>query len=103
MKIKLNICNILVYIYRHSYSQNQVAAVQMRQKYNDDLMGKVCLEIFHHHHDNEITYKLDEEATKLYESIFDKYISQFNMKYSGNNDLNQLLLTYKTLVHFVMI
>ena len=30
-------------------------------------------------------YKLDEEASKLYESIFDKYNSQFNMKYSGNN------------------
>ena len=57
----------------------------MRQKYHDDLMAKVCLEIFHHHHDKEIMYKLDEEASKLYESIFDKYNSQFNMKYSGNN------------------
>ena len=56
-------------------------------------MGKVCLEIFHHHHDKEIAYKLDGEATKLYESIFDKYNSQLNMKYSGNNNLNKLLLT----------
>ena len=58
----------------------------MRQKYDDDLMGKMCLEIFHYHHDKEIKYKLDEEATKLYKSIFDKYNSQFNIKYSGNND-----------------
>ena len=36
-----------------SYSQNQQAALEMRQKYHDDLMGKVCLEIFHHHHDKE--------------------------------------------------
>ena len=92
MKINLNISNVLAYICRHSYSQNQEAAVQMRQKYDDDLMGKVCLEIFNHHHDKEITYKLDEK-TKLYESIFDKYNSQFNMKYSGNNNLNKLLLT----------
>ena len=70
-------------INRHSYSQNQQAALQMRQKYNEDLMGKVCLKIFHHHHDKDITYKLDAEATELYESIFDKYNSQFNMKYSG--------------------
>ena len=71
--------------FRHSYSQNQQAALEMRQKYHDDLMGKVCLEIFHHHHDKEIMYKLDEEASKLYESIFDKYNSQLNMKYSGKN------------------
>ena len=48
-------------------------------------MGKVCLEIFCHHHDKDIMYKLDEEATELYECIFDKYNLQFNMKYSGNN------------------
>ena len=71
--------------FRHSYSQNQQAALEMRQKYHDDLMGKVCSEIFHHHHDKEIMYKLDEEASKLYKSILDKYNSQFNMKYSGNN------------------
>ena len=28
--IKLNISNLLVYIYRHSYSQSQEAALQMR-------------------------------------------------------------------------
>ena len=55
----------------------------MRQKYNEDLMRKVCLEVFHHHHEKDITYKLDAEATELYGSIFDKYNSQFNMKYSG--------------------
>ena len=27
-------------INRHSYSQNQQAALQMGQKYNEDLMGK---------------------------------------------------------------
>ena len=88
----------MVYIYRHSYSQNQEAALQMRQKYNDDLMGKVCLEIFCHHHDKEITYKLDEEASKLSKSIFDKYNSQFNMKYSGNNFGKKLWLKYNALV-----
>ena len=60
----------------------------MRQKYNDDLMGEVCLETFRHRHDSKITYKLDQEATELYECIFDKYHSQFNMKYSGNNLCN---------------
>ena len=59
-------------INRHSYSHNQQAALQMRQKYNGDLMGKVCLKIFHHHYDRHITYKLHAEATELYESIFDK-------------------------------
>ena len=51
-------------------------------------MGKVCLETFRHRHDSKITYKLDQEATELYECIFDKYHSQFNMKYSGNNLCN---------------
>ena len=66
-------------------------------------MGKVCLEIFNLHHDKEIMYKFDEEASKLYESIFDKYNSQFNMKYSGNNYWNKWLFKYVTLLYSIMI
>ena len=55
----------------------------LREKYPDDFMGKILLEILKHHFDKETLYTLDPEADELYETIYDKYSGQFNMKYSG--------------------
>ena len=54
-----------------------------KEKYMANLVAKVCLEIFKFHHDKERLYELDTEADELYETIFDKYNGQFNLKYSG--------------------
>ena len=66
------------------FGENRDAAIQMTEKYDTDLMGKLALALFKHHRTNQIIYQFDEEAESLYETIFDKYYAQFNMKYSGN-------------------
>ena len=57
----------------------------MLSKYDEDLMGKICLNIFQHHIDKSITYELDKEAEEVYEAIINKYNGQFNLKYSGKD------------------
>ena len=54
-----------------------------KEKYQANLVEKVCFEIFKFHHGQERLYELDTEADELYETIFDKYNGQFNLKYSG--------------------
>ena len=64
------------------FGENRDAAIQMMEKYDPDLMGKIALALFKHHRTNQITYQYDEEAESLYKTIFDKYNAQFNLKYS---------------------
>ena len=55
----------------------------MRETYDGQLIGKVCLAIYDYHHDQHICYELDDDAECLYETIFDRYNEQFNLKYAG--------------------
>ena len=65
------------------FENSRDAAIQMMERYDPDLMGKIALALFKHHRTNQIIYQFDEEAESLYETIFDKYNAQFNLKYSG--------------------
>ena len=51
------------------------------ETYDPDLMGKIALALYKHHRTNHILYQFDEEAESLFETIFDKYNAQFNLKY----------------------
>ena len=68
---------------RYMFGENRDVANEMMEKHNPDLMGKVALALFKHHRNQQITYQLDQDAESLYETIFDKYNAQFNLKYSG--------------------
>ena len=65
------------------FGENRDAAKEMMEKSDSELMGKVALALFKHHRNQQITYELDQDAESLYETIFDKYNAQFNLKYSG--------------------
>ena len=58
----------------------------LNEMYDEDLIGKVCLALYKINHEKAICYKLNDEAEELYEEIFDKYIGQFNLKYSGSSE-----------------
>lgn len=73
-----------MYLYRNLYEVNKKAATDIATKYDPNIIGEVCLQIFNLHCDQEIHYEFDEDAEELYEQIFDKYNGQFNLKYSGN-------------------
>ena len=60
----------------------------MQEKYDKDLMRKIALSLYEHHKNQEIIYKVDTAAENLYEAIFDKYNSQFNLKYSGECEIS---------------
>ena len=53
------------------------------ENYDNDILGKVALELYKFHRASEMVYALDAEAEQLFEEMFDKYNGQFNMKYSG--------------------
>ena len=53
-------------------------------------MGKLALGIFNFHKDSNITYVLDEQAEKVYESVVDKYNEQFNLKWSNSQETNSM-------------
>ena len=72
------------------------AANEIQEKYDKDLMGKIALSLYEHHKNQEIIYKLDTGTENLYEAIFDKYNSQFNLKYSSECEISsQGALDYK--------
>ena len=64
------------------------AANEMQEKYDKDVMGKIALSLYEHHKNQEIIYTLDTDTENLYEAIFDKYNSQFNLKYSGECEIS---------------
>ena len=68
------------------FGENRRAAAEMMDNYDMDLMGKIALALFKHHRTNQIIYKFDKDAESLYKTIFDKYNTQFNLKYSGNKN-----------------
>ena len=69
--------------YRYEYQDNVDAAAELMDKYDEDLIGKIALNVLNHHIENKITYQLDENAKKVYERIINRFNEQFNLKYSG--------------------
>ena len=65
------------------YADVVEARSELVQKYDDDFLGRICLEIFNYHYDTDIEYVLDDEANKEYEKIYNKYCTQYNLKYTG--------------------
>ena len=65
------------------FGENRDAAIQMMEKYDPNLVGKIALALLKHNRTNQIIYQFDEEAESLYETFFDKYNAQFNLKYPG--------------------
>ena len=68
---------------RHSFAENQAALQTMEAKFPRDMVGRVLFAIYNLHHDTDTVYTLDKEAKELFESIFDKFNGQYNLKYSG--------------------
>ena len=69
---------------RFKWRENKEAARRLSEKYDCNLMGKVCLGIYMVHREHQIIYELDSEAEETFEAIYDRYNSQFNLKYLGN-------------------
>lgn len=68
---------------RYSFSENKKAAKVLMEDYEDDILGKIALELYRFHRTADMVYSLDADAEELFEDMFDKYNGQFNMKYSG--------------------
>lgn len=68
---------------RHSLRVSQTASALLKSEFQADTMGKVVLGIFKSHFNANIVYELDDEAMEAFESIYDKYNGQYNMKYAG--------------------
>ena len=69
--------------YRYKYEENVFAARKLEETFPEDMLGKVALGIFNHHKDQNIVYKLDEEAEEVFKYIHNKFRSNFNMNYAG--------------------
>lgn len=69
--------------YRFKYEENMAAGKEILNKYDEHLIGEICLRIFSYHSENPICYELDNDASKVYQEMFDKYNGQFNLKYAG--------------------
>ena len=59
-------------------SEIRKVASQMREEYQNDIMGKVVVTIYRHHKGSPTTYKLCEEAQEYLDGILDNLASQFN-------------------------
>ena len=59
------------------------AADELIENYDENLIGKIVLNVVTLHLENQICYKLSKEASKAYEKIINRYNEQFNLKYSG--------------------
>lgn len=46
-------------------------------------MAKICLGIFEHHYNEGIIYELDQQASDLYEEIYNRINQQYNRRYGG--------------------
>ena len=62
-------------------SEIRKAAMEMRQEYQSDIMGKVALATYRHHKGCPTIYKLCDEAQDYFDSILDNLASQFNSHY----------------------
>lgn len=73
-------------LFRHEPSENRLAYKKLKETYGLDIIGKVALNVFNYHEENEIVYVLSPDATIAYEQIVQRYNKQFNMKWNPNQD-----------------
>ena len=74
--------------FRFTCASNKDAAKELIQRFDDNLIGIIMLNILTYHEDKDTCYTLDDEAEKLFECITDKYSGQFNLKYSSASQLS---------------
>ena len=70
-------------------SEIRKAASEMREEYQDNLMGKVALAIYRHHKGCPTTYKLCQEAQDYFDGILDNLASQFNSHYDIEDSITE--------------
>ena len=70
-------------------SEIRKAASQMREEYQNDIMGKVAITIYRHHKGSPTTYKLCEEAQEYFDGILDNLASQFNSDYDIEDSITE--------------
>ena len=77
------------YLFRFYASEIRKAASQMREEYQNDIMGKVALAIYRHHKGSPTTYKLCHEAQDYFDGILDNLASQFNSHYDIKDSITE--------------
>ena len=70
-------------------SEIRKAASQMREEYQNDIMGKVAIAIYRHHKGSPTTYKLCQEAQEYFDGILDNLASQFNSHYDIKDSITE--------------
>ena len=75
--------------FRFYTSEIRKAAMEMRQEYQSDIMGKVALAIYRHHKGCPTTYKLCDGAQDYFDSILDNLASQFNSHYDIEDSITE--------------
>ena len=77
------------YFFRFYASEIRKAASQMREEYQNDIMGKVALAIYRHHKGCPTTYKLCDEAQDYFNGILDNLASHFNSHYDIKDSITE--------------
>lgn len=77
------------FCHRFFASEIRKAASEMREEYQDNLMGKVALAIYRHHKGCPTTYKLCPEAQDYFDGILDNLASQFNSHYDIEDSITE--------------
>ena len=75
--------------YRFYASDIRKAAKEMREQYDENIVGKVALAVFRHHKTSNITYELAEEAQVYFDGILDNLASQFNSHYDMGMEVTE--------------
>ena len=71
------------------YKTNIIFANQQRiQNYPKDVIDPAFLQMFSHHQDARIVYKLTDEALKHFHTIRDGYIDSYNAIYDTNTGIS---------------
>ena len=74
---------------RHLPRQSEEAHRKLMESYDENIMGKIALAIFEHHHNNPTVYKLGEKAKQTYDEIVETYNEQFNLKWCSSQDVKE--------------
>ena len=59
------------FIHRFFAKDIRQAANEIRQEYDENVMGKVALSVFLRHNSSAVTYNLSEEAQAYFDTIID--------------------------------
>ena len=82
--LSTNVYKNIFHICRHTLKENRQAYKELRENYDDNILGQVALAIYKYHHKKPTTYVLNEKAQDTFDEINDKYNAQFNLKWSSS-------------------